>query len=448
MSSLCVSGIHIPRHHTHKVTLPTLRRPRRTFVRHQRTFTIKAALATTSILESVSQAPPDPILGITEAFKRDDDERKLNLGVGAYRTEELKPYVLNVVKAAEEKMLAKGENKEYLPIDGLPAFKQATATLLFGEDNIVLKEGRVATIQALSGTGALRVGGAFIQRFLPEATIYLSDPTWGNHKAIFTDSGVPWKTYRYFDPKTTGLDFEGMCEDLAEAPTGSIVLLHGCAHNPTGIDPSKEQWSKIAEICETKGLLPFFDVAYQGFATGSLEEDAFAPRLFAEKGMEFIVAQSYSKNLGLYAERIGGLNFVLNTNEVAKRVLSQLKKLARPMYSNPPVHGARIVSEVVSDPEMFKAWKGEMEQMAGRIKSVRKVLYDHLVRLMPEKDWTFVTSQIGMFSFTGLQPAQVENMTGKHHIYMTKDGRISLAGLPSSKAEYLANAIVDSFKNY
>lgn len=238
-----------------------------------------------------------------------------------------------------------------------------------------------------------------------------------------------------------------MCEDLSGAPSGSVVLLHGCAHNPTGIDPTKEQWKKICEICQSKGLLPFFDVAYQGFATGSLEEDAYAPRFFAEQGMEFIVAQSYSKNLGLYAERIGGLNFVVNSSDVAKRVLSQLKKLARPMYSNPPVHGARIVSEVVSDPAMFKAWKGEMEEMAGRIKSVRKVLYDHLVKLMPEKDWSFVTSQIGMFSFTGLNPAQVENMTGKHHIYMTKDGRISLAGLPSSKAEYLANAIVDSFKN-
>eukprot|EP00210_Caulerpa_lentillifera_P006611 g6316.t1 len=400
-----------------------------------------------SILEGVSQAPPDPILGLTDMFKKDDDERKLNLGVGAYRTEELKPYVLKVVREAEQKMLAKDENKEYLPIDGLPAFKQATSNLLLGADNAVLKEARVATIQTLSGTGALRIGGAFIQRFLPEASIYFSDPTWGNHKAIFTDAGVPWKTYRYFDAKTTGLDFEGMCEDISAAPEGSVILLHGCAHNPTGIDPSEDQWIKICEICESKKLLPFFDVAYQGFATGSLEKDAFAPRLFAEKGMEFIVAQSYSKNLGLYAERIGGLNFVLKSSDVTKRVLSQLKKLARSMYSNPPVHGARIVAEVVGDPVMFKGWKSEMEAMAGRIKSVRKILYDHLVRLMPEKDWTFVTSQIGMFSFTGLNPAQVENMMDKHHVYLTKDGRISLAGLSSSKAEYLANAIVDSFKN-
>lgn len=400
----------------------------------------------TSKLESVTQAPPDPILGITEAFKLDDHPDKLNLGVGAYRTEELKPYVLNVVKEAEARMLAANENKEYLPIDGLPAFKKATANLLFGEENPVLKEGRVATIQSLSGTGSLRVGAAFIQRFMPEATIYFSDPTWGNHKAIFSDAGVPWKTYRYFDPNTTGLDFAGMMEDIEAVPDGSVILLHGCAHNPTGIDPTKEQWSEIADLCIKKNHFPFFDVAYQGFATGSLDEDAYAPRLFVEKGLEMIVAQSYSKNLGLYGERVGGLNFVMADSEVAGRVLSQLKKLARPMYSNPPVHGARIVTQVVDNPDFFNAWKEEMEQMAGRIKNVRRVLYDELVKLMPEKDWTFVTSQIGMFSYTGLNPAQVENMTKKHHIYMTKDGRISLAGLPSSKAEYLANAMVDSFK--
>lgn len=403
---------------------------------------------TASMLDFVEMAPPDPILGITEAFKKDVSPEKLNLGVGAYRTEELQPYVLNVVKKAELKMLEKGENKEYLPIDGLPAFKAATANLLLGADNPAVKEGRVATIQSLSGTGSLRVGAAFLNRFLPGATVYISQPTWGNHKGIFTDAGVEWKVYRYFDPATIGLDFKGMMEDLEAAPNGSVVLLHGCAHNPTGIDPTKEQWAEICNLCKKKGHLPFFDVAYQGFATGSLEEDAFAPRFFVSEGLEVLVSQSYSKNLGLYAERVGALNAVVSNKEVAARVLSQLKKLARPMYSNPPVHGARIVSEVVGNDEMFGEWKDEMSMMAGRIKSVRQILFDHLNRLYPEKDWSFIVNQIGMFSYTGLTEQQVANMTGKHHIYMTKDGRISLAGLSSSKTEFLANAIVDSFKNF
>ncbi|CAD7705087.1 unnamed protein product [Ostreobium quekettii] len=396
----------------------------------------------------VEMAPPDPILGITEAFKADGSADKLNLGVGAYRTEELAPYVLEVVKKAEAKMLEKGENKEYLPIDGLAAFKKATVELLLGADSPAVKEGRVATIQSLSGTGSLRVAGQFLSRFCSGRTLYISDPTWGNHKAIFTDAGVPWKTYRYFDPETVGLDEEGMMADLKAAPEGSVVLLHGCAHNPTGVDPTKEQWKQICDLCHERQLLPFFDVAYQGFATGSLEEDAFAPRLFVEEGHDVIVCQSYSKNLGLYAERIGALNIVASDKDSAARILSQLKKIARPMYSNPPVHGARIVTEVIGNKDMFDEWKGEMEMMSGRIMTVRGELYDHLTRMAPEKDWSFVKRQIGMFSYTGMTPDQVANMTGKHHIYMTKDGRISLAGLSSSKAEYLAAAMVDSVRNF
>ncbi|XP_057525151.1 aspartate aminotransferase, chloroplastic [Amaranthus tricolor] len=406
------------------------------------------ATVNTSRFDGISMAPPDPILGVSEAFKADTDEKKLNLGVGAYRTEELQPYVLSVVKKAENLMLEKGENKEYLPIEGLAAFNKATAELLFGADNAVLKEQRVATVQSLSGTGSLRLAAALIERYFPGAKVLISSPTWGNHKNIFNDARVPWSEYRYYDPKTVGLDFEGMIADIKAAPEGSFILLHGCAHNPTGIDPTPEQWEKIADVIQEKGHFPFFDVAYQGFASGSLDEDASSVRLFAARGMELLVAQSYSKNLGLYAERIGAINVVCSSADAAARVKSQLKRIARPMYSNPPIHGARIVAHVVGNPEFFDEWKDEMEMMAGRIKSVRQKLYDNLIsKDKSGKDWSFILQQIGMFSFTGLNKAQSDNMTNKWHIYMTKDGRISLAGLSAAKCEYLADAIIDSYYN-
>jgi len=389
-------------------------------------------------------APPDPILGVSEAFKKSTAPTKLNLGVGAYRTEELQPYVLDVVKKAEKKILDAGYNKEYLPIEGLDAFRAATVQLLLGSDHPAIKEGRVAVLQALSGTGSLRIGAAFIARFMKGAKVYISNPTWGNHRNIFGDEGVEWVYYRYFDPETVGLDFKGMTADLEAAPEGSLVVLHGCAHNPTGIDPTPEQWGAIADLCKKKNLMPFFDVAYQGFATGDLDKDAFAPRLFVEKGLEIMVAQSYSKNLGLYGERVGALNVVLNEAETAKRVLSQLKRLARAIWSNPPTHGARIAAEVVGDPAMFEQWKGEMAGMAGRIATVRGELQSALEKRLPDRNWGFITQQIGMFSYTGMTPAQVDNMTNKHFVFMTRDGRISLAGLSSSKVDYLADAIVDS----
>lgn len=406
------------------------------------------AAVNVSRFEGVTMAPPDPILGVSEAFKADTDEKKLNLGVGAYRTEELQPYVLDVVKKAENLMLERGENKEYLPIEGLAAFNKVTAELLFGADNSVLKEQRVATVQGLSGTGSLRLAAALIERYFPGAKVLISSPTWGNHKNIFNDARVPWSEYRYYDPKTVGLDFEGMIADIKAAPGGSFILLHGCAHNPTGIDPTPEQWEKIADVIQEKNHIPFFDVAYQGFASGSLGNDASSVRLFATRGMELLVAQSYSKNLGLYAERIGAMNVVCSSSDLAARVKSQLKRLARPMYSNPPVHGARIVANVVGNPALFDEWKAEMEMMAGRIKNVRQKLFDSLsAKDKSGKDWSFILRQIGMFSFTGLNKAQSDNMTNKWHVYMTKDGRISLAGLSLAKCEYLADAIIDSYHN-
>ncbi|XP_047251681.1 aspartate aminotransferase, chloroplastic isoform X3 [Capsicum annuum] len=353
-----------------------------------------------SQFEGITMAPPDPILGVSEAFKADTNELKLNLGVGAYRTEDLQPYVLNVVKKAENLMLERGENKEYLPIEGLSAFNKVTSELLFGADNPVLQQQRVATIQGLSGTGSLRIAAALIERYFPGSKVLISSPTWGNHKNIFNDARVPWSEYQYYDPRTVGLDFAGMIDDI------------------------------------------------KGFASGSLDQDASSVRLFAARGMELLVAQSYSKNLGLYGERIGAINVLCSSADAATRVKSQLKRLARPMYSNPPIHGARIVANVIGIPELFSEWKKEMEMMAGRIKSVRQKLYDSLsVKDKSGKDWSFILKQIGMFSFTGLSKAQSESITNKWHVYMTKDGRISLAGLSSAKCEYLADAIIDTYYN-
>ncbi|PQP97061.1 aspartate aminotransferase chloroplastic [Prunus yedoensis var. nudiflora] len=299
----------------------------------------------------------------TESFGR-ISMSKLNLGVGAYRTEELQPYVLDVVKKAENLMIERGENKEYLPIEGLAAFNKVTAELLFGADNPVIKQQKVATVQGLSGTGSLRLAAALIERYFPGAKVLISSPTWGNHKNIFNDSRVPWSEYRYYDPKTVGLDFEGMISDI------------------------------------------------KGFASGSLDTDAASVRLFAARGLELLVAQSYSKNLGLYAERIGAINVVCTSSDTATRVKSQLKRIARPMYSNPPVHGARIVANVVGDPTLFGEWKAEMEMMAGRIKNVRQKLYDNLTaKDKSGKDWSFILKQIGMFSFTGLNKAQMQSST-------------------------------------
>merc|ERR550514_19545 len=409
--------------------------------------TVRGALAKgragVSFFADVEQAPPDAILGVTEAFLKDNSPDKLNLGVGAYRTEELKPLVLDVVKEAEKRIMSQANNKEYLAVQGFGPFLEATSRLLLGDNSKAIAEKRVVTLQSLSGTGSLRIGAAFLQKFRTGCTIYLSNPTWGNHKNIFSDAGLSVASYRYFDPKTVGLDFEGMKADLSAAPAGSVVVLHGCAHNPTGVDPTKEQWKEIAALCEEKDLFPFFDVAYQGFASGSLEEDAWAPRYFAdEAGLEIIVSQSYSKNLGLYGERVGALNAVVSDPAEVPKVLSQWKRLARAVYSNPPTHGARIVTEVVSDPALFAQWKGEMETMSGRIIAVRKALQAALEARMPEKDWSFVTRQIGMFSFTGLSKEQVEHMWETYHVYCTKDGRLSLAGLPLARCEYLADAIV------
>lgn len=400
-------------------------------------------MASVSTWSAVPAGPPDPILGITEAFKADRDPRKINLGVGAYRDENGKPYVLNAVKKAEEKMATAKLDKEYLGITGLASFTQNAAKLAYGVDSEPLKQNAIAVAQSISGTGALRIGGAFIARHYPRAkVIYLPTPTWGNHIPLFKDSGLEVRRYRYFDSKTVGLDFKGMKEDLKNAPEGAIVLLHACAHNPTGVDPTQEQWKELSGLIAEKNLFPFFDMAYQGFASGSTTRDAFAVRYFVAQGHYIALCQSFAKNMGLYGERVGAFSLTTQNEEEKKRVESQIKILIRPMYSNPPLHGAHIANTILSDPELYQEWEGEVEGMANRIINMRERLYNLLTHeLNTPGDWGHIKSQIGMFSFTGLKTEQCKVLAEKAHIYMTLDGRISMAGLNSSNIEYFARSV-------
>ncbi|KAK9075583.1 hypothetical protein SSX86_003909 [Deinandra increscens subsp. villosa] len=401
-----------------------------------------SASPTSSVFADVLRAPEDPILGVTVAYNKDPSPVKLNLGVGAYRTEEGKPLVLSVVREAEKQLVNDCSRvKEYLPIVGLADFNKLSAKLILGADSPAILGNLVATVQCLSGTGSLRVGAEFLARHYYQHTIYIPNPTWGNHVKIFNLAGLTVKTYRYYDPLTRGLNIQGLLDDLGSAPSGAIVLLHACAHNPTGVDPTLEQWEQIRKMIRSKSLLPFFDSAYQGFASGSLEQDAQSVRMFAGDGGECFIAQSYAKNMGLYGERVGALSIVCRTADVATRVESQLKLVIRPMYSSPPIHGASIVSTILKDRNLYQQWTLELKVMAGRIITMRKHLFDALRARETPGDWNHIIKQIGMFTFTGLNTKQVAFMTREYHIYMTFDGRISMAGLSSRTVPHLADAI-------
>ncbi|KAJ6260289.1 hypothetical protein Dda_4514 [Drechslerella dactyloides] len=400
------------------------------------------AVRAVSAWASVPEGPPDAILGITEAFKADTNPHKVNVGVGAYRDDHGKPYVLPSVRAAEKKIFEAGSDKEYAGITGIPAFVKAAAVLAYGESSVPLKENRVSITQSISGTGALRIGGDFLSRFYPgEKTIYIPTPSWANHKAVFTDSGLTVKQYRYYDKNKIALDASGMLEDIKAAPNGSIILLHACAHNPTGIDPTPEQWKEISSVVKSKGHFAFFDMAYQGFASGDTNGDAFAVRHFVEEGHNVALCQSFAKNMGLYGERVGAFSLVCGSPEEKKAVDSQLKILIRPMYSNPPINGARIASQILNDPSLNQQWLGEVKGMADRIIVMRKSLKGALEKLGSQKDWSHITSQIGMFTYTGLTPEQVDRLAKEYSVYGTRDGRMSVAGMTSGNVEYLAEAI-------
>ncbi|KAJ1972669.1 aspartate transaminase aat1 [Dimargaris verticillata] len=399
--------------------------------------------ATVSTWAQVPQGPPDPILGVTEAFRADRDPCKMNLGVGAYRDNDGKPYVLSCVRKAEKRLLDKSMDKEYLGITGHPGFVQRASKLAYGADSPALAESRVAATQSISGTGALRIGGEFLSRYYPYAKkIYLPTPSWGNHTPIFRDSGLEVGQYRYFDKTTNGLNIDGMLEDLQNLPANSIVLMHACAHNPTGVDPTAEQWDQISQVIKDRDHFCFFDMAYQGFASGNVDRDAQAVRQFVSRGHYVALSQSFAKNMGLYGERVGTFSLVCQSTEEMKAVESQLKILIRPLYSNPPLNGARIVNQVLSDSTLYSEWLSEVKGMADRIISMRTALKDHLVNdFGSQHNWDHITNQIGMFCYTGLKPDQVEKLTKEHHVYLTKDGRISIAGISSRNVEYLAQSI-------
>ncbi|PNH70205.1 hypothetical protein VD0002_g358 [Verticillium dahliae] len=396
---------------------------------------------------NVAQGPPliraslrKAILGITEAFKADTFDKKINLGVGAYRDDKGKPYVLPSVRTAEQKVVDAKLNKEYAGITGVPDFTKAAAELAYGADSSALS--RLAITQSISGTGALRIGAEFLKRFFPgEKKIYIPTPSWANHKAVFSDAGLQVEQYRYYNRDTIGLDFEGMIADIKAAPKGSVFLFHACAHNPTGVDPTQEQWKEISAVVKASGHFSFFDMAYQGFASGSTDKDAFALRHFVAEGHDLCLAQSFAKNMGLYGERVGAFSIVANDAAEAKRVDSQIKIVVRPMYSNPPIHGARVAAEILTNPALYKQWLGEGKEMADRIITMRALLKENLEKLGSKHDWSHITSQIGMFAYTGLTPEQMDSLAKEHSVYATKDGRISVAGITSDNVGRLAEAI-------
>ncbi|CAO1415686.1 unnamed protein product [Diamesa serratosioi] len=396
---------------------------------------------------AVQMGPPDAILGVTEAFKKDSNPSKINLGVGAYRDDNGKPFILPSVSKAEKIMYEKKLDHEYGAIGGTSEFSTLSIKLALGDESKEVAAGQNATVQGISGTGSLRIGGAFLASFFPGSKdLYLPAPSWGNHTPIFKHSGLNVKSYKYYDPKTCGLDFAGALDDISKIPERSIILLHACAHNPTGVDPTPEQWAELSALIKKKNLFPFFDMAYQGFASGSVDKDAFAVRYFVKEGHQIALAQSYAKNMGLYGERAGAFSLITSSKEEADRTMSQLKILIRPLYSNPPIHGARIVSTILGTPALKNEWLGDVKQMAERIISVRATLRANLEKLGSQRNWQHITDQIGMFCFTGMNQDQCARLSKEFSIYLTKDGRISMAGVTSKNVDYLAKGIFEVTK--
>jgi aspartate aminotransferase len=365
----------------------------------------------------------------------------VNLGVGAYRTPEGKPWILPSVKAAEKACCNDpAGNKEYEPIDGKPEYKRPVQELIFTPE--MIDSGKIVTVQALSGTGSLQVIGQFMVDHCGAKKIHIPDPTWGNHPAIFKRAGFEAvEKYPYWHAPTRGLDWDGMKAHLSKCSPGDVVLLHAVAHNPTGVDPTEAQWNEIVDLCKTKKLVPLIDNAYQGYASGDLAKDGLAQELFAKSGLEYFIAQSFAKNFGLYGERIGYIHVKCETKEVAAAVLSQLKIVVRQLYSSPPRHGAAIANKILSDPTLKAQWLAELKLMSDRIVEMRTALRTAIEKNGTPGTWNHVTDQIGMFTFTGLPPAQVERMVNEFSIYMTGDGRISLAGLNPGNVQYVADSI-------
>ena len=393
-----------------------------------------------SPLAFIEMAPRDPILGVTEAYVADTNPNKVNLGVGVYYDDNGKVPVLECVRRAEQQIAATPLARNYLPIDGLQAYDRAVQDLLFGVGNDALRSGRIVTVQTLGGTGGLKVGADLLRRFDPGAQIWISDPSWENHRALFEYAGFKVNTYPYYNAATHGIKFDAMLGALQKLPSGAIVVLHVCCHNPTGVDLSAEQWTRVIEVVTARGLVPFMDIAYQGFADG-LEADAAPVGRMTAACPFVLVSSSFSKSLSLYGERVGALSITTGNADEAARVLSQVKRVIRTNYSNPPTHGGQAVASVLATPELRTLWESELGQMRERIKQMRRQLVDKVRALRADFDFSFVVQQRGMFSYSGLTSEQVQRLRTEYSVYAIDSGRICVAALNSKNVDYVAKAI-------
>ncbi|HIV72156.1 MAG TPA: aspartate/tyrosine/aromatic aminotransferase [Candidatus Aquabacterium excrementipullorum] len=382
----------------------------------------------------------DPILTLNEDFQKDPRQGKINLSIGIYFDEEGRLPVMDAVRQAETALLANIGPKPYLPMSGAPDYRNAIQQLLFGAQHEAVTSGRIATIQTIGGSGALKVGGDFLKRYFPNSQVWVSDPTWDNHRAMFEGAGFTVNTYPYYDAATGGLKFDEMLSAIDALPAKSIVLLHACCHNPTGVDLNQDQWKALTAVIKTRDLLPFLDIAYQGFGDG-IDEDAFSLRTLADAGVSFFVANSFSKSFSLYGERVGGLSVVCPDKAEAGLVLGQLMACVRRNYSSPPTHGARIVAQVLGTPALRQSWSDELGAMRQRIKLMRQRLYDGVVAQLPGRDVRYFIDQRGMFSYTGLSAAQADTLREQHGVYVLRSGRMCAAGLNANNVDKVAEAI-------
>jgi aromatic-amino-acid transaminase len=393
-----------------------------------------------TLFSSVELAPRDPILGLYETFNADTNPNKVNLGVGVYFTEEGKIPLLRAVQVAEKMILENPKARGYLPIEGIAAYNNGVQQLLFSSETEMTGAGRSASFETLGGTGALKVGADFLKRLKPHAKVAISDPSWENHRALFEGAGFEVVNYPYYDPTTRGVNFEAMKAYLTAMPVDSIIVLHACCHNPTGADLSPAQWEEIVTICQKSQLIPFLDLAYQGFADG-IYEDGLAVRLFTQSGMSFFIASSFSKSFSLYGERVGALTVVTQSKEETSKVVSQIKRVIRTNYSNPPTHGATIVATVLNDATLRNMWEQELMEMRDRIKAMRELLVKELEAAGANKDFEFIKVQRGMFSYTGLSKEQVDRLINEHSVYAVGTGRICVASLNTKNIKTVAQGI-------
>ena len=393
-----------------------------------------------SLFSAVEMAPRDPILGLNEQYNADTNPNKVNLGVGVYFDDNGKLPLLACVQAAEKALMDKAAPRGYLPIDGIAAYDNAVKALVFGADSDVVKSGRVSTVQAIGGTGGLKIGADFLKKISPQAKVLISDPSWENHRAIFQNAGFEVGSYHYYDAATRSVNFDGMLADLNAAAPGTIVVLHACCHNPTGYDLTAAQWDQVIAAVQAKGLTAFLDMAYQGFGHG-IQEDGAVVGKFVAAGLNIFVSTSFSKSFSLYGERVGALSVVASNKEEADRVLSQLKVVIRTNYSNPPTHGGAVVAAVLGNPELRALWEKELGEMRVRIKAMRQKLVDGLKAAGVQQDMSFITTQIGMFSYSGLSKDQMVRLRSEFGVYGTDTGRMCVAALNSKNIDYVCQAI-------